>query len=95
MPLIYLAVANTEHGVNNENNIRHFLRPSLCQVLCSGLHLFKCKILGMHDILYLLERDQKERLDKFTNVSGLQVEDFNLSNTIKPDANHYQYFYHC
>lgn len=57
MPLIYLAVANTEHGVNNENNIRHFLRPSLCQVLCSGLHLFKCKILGMHDILYLLERD--------------------------------------
>lgn len=57
MPLIYLAVDNTEHGVNNENNIRHLLRPSLCQVLCSGLHLFKCKILGMDDILYLLERD--------------------------------------
>lgn len=54
MPLIRLAVANTEHRVKSENSTRHLLRAFLCQVLCSGLHLLKYKILDMENILCLI-----------------------------------------
>lgn len=41
MPFIYLAITNIGHWVDNENGIKYLLRVYMCQVFCSGLHLFK------------------------------------------------------